>query len=126
MQYEFTGIVKVIKPVQEFTATFKKRELVVTSEDERFPQNVVFEVVNDKTILLDAIQPGERVTVTFDIRGNESKTQPGRYFNSLRVWKLAKADGAGAGAAVAAGASNDAPPPVPVAPVDVDMGDLPF
>ena len=119
MAYEFTGTVKIMKPKQTFSSGFEKREIVVTSEEERYPQDVVFEFVRDRMSLLDSVKEGDRVTVTFDIRSNESKQQPGRYFISLNAWKLAKPSAAG-------DAGAPPPEPVPVAPVDVDVGDMPF
>ena len=43
--------------------------------------------------MLDTLQPGQEVTVSFDIRGREYN---GRYFNNLQGWKVVTAeDGAG-------------------------------
>ncbi len=123
MTYDFTGTVKAIKPVQSFPSGFSKREAIICSEDDRYPQNVVFEFVRDRMSLLDNVNEGDRVTVSFDLRSNESKQQPGRYFLSLNAWKLVKADDA---AAASAPVSDGAPEPTPVAPVDTDVGDMPF
>ena len=38
--------------------------------------------------LLDSLQPGQEITVTFDIRGREYN---GRYFNNLQGWKITTA-----------------------------------
>lgn len=124
MSYDFTGTVKAIKPVQTFPSGFAKREAVIFSDGDRFPQNVVFEFVRERMSLLDNVNEGDRVTVSFDLRSNESKQQPGRYFLSLNAWKLVKADDAAA--AASAPVSDGAPEPTPVAPVDTDVGDMPF
>ena len=47
---EIQGSIKVIGEVQEISATFKKRELVVTTE-EQYPQTISVEFVQDKTDL---------------------------------------------------------------------------
>ena len=125
MTYDFTGTVKAIKPVQSFPSGFSKREAIICSEDDRYPQNVVFEFVRDRMSLLDNVNEGDRVTVSFDLRSNESKQQPGRYFLSLNAWKLVKADAAAA-AASAAPAADGAPEPTPVPPYESDVGDMPF
>lgn len=117
MSYEFTGVVKAIKPVMTFASGFAKREAVIRSEEERYPQDVPFEFTKDRMNLLDTVKEGDRVTVSFDIRGNESRQQPGRYFVSLSAWKLVKADAAAAGGS---------PEPVPVDPIETDVGDMPF
>ena len=49
---EILGRVKVINPTQQVSATFKKRELVVTT-DEQYPQHIIMDFVQDKTDILD-------------------------------------------------------------------------
>ena len=88
-QYEFVGTVKEIKDTQTFSSGFFKRELVVTSEDERFPQDILFEFLKEKATVLDSISASDRVKVFFDLRGREYN---GRYFNSLIAWKLEMLD----------------------------------
>ncbi|HBX74297.1 MAG TPA: hypothetical protein DEG86_15060, partial [Halieaceae bacterium] len=44
--------------------------------------------VQDKIGLLEGLQSGQEVTVTFDIRGREYN---GRYFNNLQGWKISAA-----------------------------------
>ena len=83
--YEMTGTVKVVMDEVTFDSGFSKREFVVTTDDDRYPQQVKFECVKEKSALLNNVQPGQRVTVAFDIRGNENK---GRYFVSLSAWRV--------------------------------------
>jgi len=45
---EVLGRVRLINPVQQVSASFKKRELVVTTE-EQYPQHSWIEVAQDKT-----------------------------------------------------------------------------
>lgn len=90
--YELTGTVKAVLDVMKFESGFTKREFVVTTENERFPQHVKFECVKERCSLLDDVKPGQHVTVNFDIRGNEYK---GRYFVSLSAWKIETAGEAG-------------------------------
>ena len=117
MAYEFTGTVKIMKPKQTFASGFEKREIVVTSEGERFPQDVAFSFAKERMALLDNVKEGDRVKISFDISGREYN---GRHSAYLRGWKLEKPDAADAGAGA------PPPEPVPVAPVDVDVGDMPF
>lgn len=83
--FELTGIVKAVMDVVKFDSGFTKREFVVTTADDRYPQNIKFECVKDRCAILDGITAGQHVTVSFDIRGNEFK---GRYFVSLSAWKV--------------------------------------
>ena len=85
MAYELTGKIKIIQEEQTFDNGFSKREMVVTVEDGNYPQDINLEFVKDKAKLLDDLQPGQEVTVTFDIRGREYN---GRYFNNLQGWKV--------------------------------------
>ena len=87
--YELTGKVKVIMDTMTFDSGFQKREFVVTTEDERYPQDICFETVAEKINLLENIQPEQQVKVTFDIRGREYN---GRYFTNLSAWKVAVID----------------------------------
>ena len=85
MAYELTGKIKLIQEPKTFDSGFTKREMVVTVEDGKYPQEINLEFVQDKAALLDNLQPGQEVTVTFDIRGREYN---GRYFNNLQAWKV--------------------------------------
>jgi len=84
--YELTGKIKLIQDPKTFDSGFTKREMVVIVEDGKYPQEINIEFVQDKVALLDTLEPGQEVTVTFDIRGREYN---GRYFNNLQGWKIA-------------------------------------
>ena len=85
MAYELTGKIKLIQDLKQFDSGFTKREMVVIVEDGKYPQEINLEFVQDKVELLESLQPGQEVTVTFDIRGREYN---GRYFNNLQGWKI--------------------------------------
>lgn len=93
MAYDLTGKIKLIQEPQTFNSGFTKREMVVIVEDGKYPQEINLEFVQDKIALLDGLQPGQEVTVTFDIRGREYN---GRYFNNLQGWKISAADASSA------------------------------
>ena len=116
MAYELTGNIKLIFDAKTFNSGFTKREMVVTVEDGKYPQEILVEFVQDKTSLLDALSPGQQVTVTFDIRGREYN---GRYFNNLQGWKVeVPRENA------STSARNEAPP-FP-SPEDFGNDDIPF
>ena len=97
--YEMEGTVKMIMDEMTFPSGFSKREFVVTSEGERFPQEIKFECLKDRTSLLNNVKEGQQVKVTFDIQGREYN---GKYFNNLVAWKIGDpAAGGGASAAPA-------------------------
>lgn len=106
MAYDLSGKVKLIQEAQTFASGFTKREMVVTVEDGKYPQDISVEFLQDKVALLDSLSEGAEVTISFDIRGREYN---GRYFNNLVGWKIES--GAGGGSS-----SNDMP-----APTDADV-----
>lgn len=105
--YEAAGKIKLINETQSFPSGFTKREFVVTTANDKYPQDLKFEVVKDKCAMLDTYSEGQEVQVSFDIRGNEYN---GKYFVNLSCWKIQAADGSSAPAARTArpAASNQA------------------
>lgn len=86
---------KEIFDTKTFGKGFTKREFVVTvsrGPEDRYPQHIKLSLVKDKVGLIDRFSVGQRVKVTFDLRGNESN---GRYFTDLQAWKIDGAEGAG-------------------------------
>ena len=106
MGYEMTGTVKVIMEPQTFQSGFSKREFVLMVEDGKYPQEIALECVKDRISLLESINVGDVVTVSFDIRGREYN---GRYFNNLIAWKVTPA----VAAAGASGTSQVTGAPLP-------------
>jgi hypothetical protein len=76
---------KWIGSTQSFPSGFSKREFVVTTAADKYPQDLKFEVVKDKCPVLDEYEIGQDVQVNFDIRGNEYN---GKYYVNLACWKL--------------------------------------
>ena len=94
MGYEIEGTLKVIMDIMTFGSGFTKREFVITSGDDRYPQDIKMEFVKDKVALLERFRPGQRVKVGFEIRGNENN---GKYYVSLSAWRIAPSDGSEGG-----------------------------
>lgn len=114
MAYELTGKIKLLQTPQTFGSGFTKREMVVTTESGKYPQDISLEFVQDKVALLDSLQPGQTVTVSFDIRGREYN---GRYFNNLQAWRVTVDNNASEG---------NAPPVQESTPAGKHDEDLPF
>lgn len=89
LMYTIEGTIKEIFPTQTFDSGFSKREFVVTTSEDKYPQDIVLECLKDNTSLIDPLEKGQTVTVSFDIRGREWK---GRYFVNLVAWKIAQED----------------------------------
>lgn len=88
---EVLGFIKHIGADQQVSASFKKRELVVTT-DEQYPQHILIEFTQDKCDLLSAYQVGQPVKVSINLRGREWVNPAGetRYFNSIQGWRIEK------------------------------------
>ena len=88
---EILGKVKVVNAEQQVSATFKKRELVVTTE-EQYPQHILIEFAQDKCDLLNSLTVGDSVKVGINLRGREWVNPAGetKYFNQINGWKLEK------------------------------------
>ena len=88
---EVLGKVKLINPTQEVSASFKKRELVVTT-DEQYPQHILIEFAQDKCDILDNYQVGQNVKVSINLRGREWVNPQGeiKFFNSIQGWRIEK------------------------------------
>ncbi len=95
MSYELTGRIIEIFPTQEVSATFKKREFVLEkseiSNDKTFTDTIKFQVLQDRSSLLDNYKIGDEVKVTFNIKGTKWEKE-GRvnYFVNLDVWRIEK------------------------------------
>jgi translation initiation factor IF-3 len=102
---EVIGKIKMVGAEQQVSPTFRKRELVVTT-DEQYPQHIMIEFVQDKCQLLDNLQPGEGVKVSINLRGREWINPQGeaKYFNSISGWRVEKL------------VSEQAPPAMPPMP----------
>jgi len=90
---EISGKVKVVNPEQQVSASFKKRELVVTTE-EQYPQHILIEFKQDKCDLLNGLNSGQRVKVFINILGREWTSPLGetKYFNSIEGWRIEKTE----------------------------------
>lgn len=123
---EVTGKIKVINAEQQVSASFKKRELVVTT-DEQYPQHIMVEFTQDKCDLLNNYKPGETVKVSINLRGREWVSPQGetKYFNSIQGWRIERLQ--------AEGAMQQTAPAAPSQPFEPttsfneeDHDDLPF
>ena len=124
---EIQGRIKLIDETKTYGNNgFRKRELVVTTE-EQYPQHILVEFVQDKTDLLNTFQVGQLVKISINLRGREWVNPQGetKYFNSIQGWRIENMEEA---------SNADNMPPVP--PIEAfepaedfseeDHDDLPF
>lgn len=70
---------------------FAKRDFVIELQDNPlYPQYVLLQLTQDKTGLLDGHNVGDKLEVTFNLRGREWVSPQGecKYFNTLEAWRI--------------------------------------
>lgn len=115
---EVEGKVRKVMDVQTFDSGFRKRELIITTE-EQYPQHLSIEFIQDKVDLLNGIKEDTPVRVSINLRGREWVSPEGvtRYFNTIQGWRVEKIDSSVPTAAI--------PADMPVVP-PVDLGGKSF
>ena len=87
---EITGVIRAIGETTRVSEKFTKREFVLTDNSSQYPQQISFQITQDKCGLLDGKKAGDEVTVHFNIKGRawDSPTGETKYFNTLEAWRL--------------------------------------
>ena len=96
------------------------QEFVIETTDQ-FPKKICLEAWNDQGKVIQTIQQGTEITVSFN---PESKEYQGKWYTKLKVWKIVNASGQSI-APVSNGGLNAPLPPTGNVPPPFD-GDLPF
>ena len=87
---ELLGKIKLIGDIKTYGDNgFRKRELVITTE-EQYPQHILIEFIQNNCELLDNYSIGQTVRIGINIRGREweSPDQGIKYFNSIQGWRI--------------------------------------
>ena len=86
---EVKGTIKAIKKTQVVSDKYRKREFVLTTDD-KYPQDVLFQLSQDNCDLVDIFKVGDKVTLAYNLRGIEWVSPKGetKWFNTLEVWKM--------------------------------------
>jgi single-stranded DNA-binding protein len=86
---QITGIIKVIKPIQQVSATFSKREFVIETT-EQYVQTIQLELHGDRVDIIESFTEGQEVECHINLRGREWVNPQGetKYFNTIICWKI--------------------------------------
>lgn len=90
---KITGKLFVKMEVQQVSSSFRKREFVVEyAENPMYPQLIKFESSQDRCEMLDKVNVGDQIEVTFNLRGREWTAPDGekKYFTTLDAWRVEK------------------------------------
>ena len=108
MAYDVTGRLHDIFDEQQVSEKFRKREFVLEVQEGQYPEQIKFQLVQDKTSLIDAYKVGDEVKVTFNLRGRGfNKNGQMLYFTNLEAWRIEPASG---GAPAAGGSGSYSQP----------------
>ncbi|MCO5259363.1 MAG: DUF3127 domain-containing protein [Crocinitomicaceae bacterium] len=130
--FKIQGTLKVINPTMQVSEKFSKREFVLTESSSMYPQDILFQLTQDKCSLLDSMSINDTIEVSFNLRGREWTSPQGevKYFNSLDAWRVERVGQAMGGGMPQGGPSamdlNPTPSPIETATSESDDDDLPF
>jgi hypothetical protein len=89
--YKLEGILESINDTKKVSDKFSMREFIVKDITNVYPQDIVFQLTQEKCVLLDNFKIGDVLEITFNINGKrwESPTTGDiKYFNSLVCWRI--------------------------------------
>ena len=121
--FQLKATVKLIRPAQQVSEKFRKREFVVTDNTSQFPQYLTFQATQERCDLLNGINEGDEIEIGFFLKGREwkdNRTGEMKYFNSLEAFRVNKAS------ASVPPPSGENLPPEPLGYSGDENDDLPF
>lgn len=79
---------RILQPASGISKTgneWKKQEFVIETTEDQFPKQICFTLFNDKLNLLEGLQPGLEVNVSFSV---ESREFNGKWYHNINAWKV--------------------------------------
>jgi hypothetical protein len=85
------GKLTEIMPTVQVSDNFKKRTFVINDMNNEYPQEILFQLNQDRVELLDTFKIGDMVEVQYNLKGKRwEKDGKVSFFNTLEVWKITK------------------------------------
>lgn len=85
MEHKLKGKLILKSEPRQVSEKFRVMDFVIETLDEKYPQKVQLQILNDRIAEMDKYSLGEELEVSFDIRGREYN---GKYYNSLNAYKV--------------------------------------
>jgi hypothetical protein len=85
MEHKLKGKLILKSEPRQISDKFRVMDFVIQTPDEKYPQSIQFQVMNDRIQEMDKFTMGEELEVTFDLRGREYN---GKYYNTLNAYKI--------------------------------------
>ena len=95
MSVSFNVTGKFLKKEEELVISekFTKRTfLVEVTVNPQYKEILSFDLINEKTALIEGFNEGDLVVVSFNIKCRESRKErsQGKYFTALQAWKISR------------------------------------
>ncbi|NCG43922.1 MAG: DUF3127 domain-containing protein [Proteobacteria bacterium] len=121
---ELSGTIYRLSEAQDISEKFRKREVVIKTDDQ-YPQTIPVEFVQDRIDLLNSYSEGQQVTISINIRGREWTSPKGavKFFVSVQGWRIQPLQ---QGSAAASATAPVAAMPAPANTNATEDDDLPF
>ena len=88
---QFIGKITAKGEKQTISEKYTKLSIVVEEDsNDKYPATMSIDFVNDKIDMLKDVNVGDQVDLDLNFRANESKKQPGVFFNSISCWRMTK------------------------------------
>ena len=85
MEHKLKGKLILKSEPRQISDKFRVMDFVIETPDEKYPQKIQLQILNDRIQEMDKYSLGEELEVSFDIRGREYN---GKYYNSLNAYKV--------------------------------------
>tara|TARA_R100000808_G_C2049657_1_gene85749 strand:+ start:118 stop:471 length:354 start_codon:yes stop_codon:yes gene_type:complete len=89
MELHIEGTLKKKFEITTHGASFRKMEFVIKTEDDKYPQLIKMQVVQDKIEKINQLPEGTKAKWYFNLKGRDWQNKKGEtiYFNSIEVWR---------------------------------------
>ncbi len=119
MALELTGKLIAKFEEQQISEKFKKREFVIETSENNFTEQIKFELVQDRTDIIDPYKIGDDIKISFNLKGRKWND---KYFVNVQAWRIEYAS---------SNTQNNSspegyPPPPPPEEEDNFMDEAPF
>ena len=126
MEFEITGKIIDISPVNQVSDKFKKREFVIEKKETGgaavFINYIKFQLVQDKCDLINESFLNEEVKISFNLKGNKwERDGKINYFTNIDAWKVEKVSAQGREQSIRPNSTLEDIPPD-----NDELSDLPF
>ena len=79
-----TGTILEIHSEEVINENLTKRRFVI-EEDGRYKNKICFELMNDRTDLIDPYQVGDKINVSYNLKSHEHNS---KWYSQIMAWKI--------------------------------------